>query len=219
MKRNRSLLIALLTAALLLAACTGPAAPEPTAAPAAETPSPAVTTAQSPAVTPTELPTPTEPPAPTPTAIATPEPTPTPQSPRMYSSYADLVSFDPDTGVAKFDYFDMLRGEDAVAFLVDHEGYSLADAQELVDNFADSEYVKKNTNPQLREIDLDDVSLSLMVQTSGEFVEGATPVPSNASDFRAIYALDPTLLTNTYFYYITVESDGRVSLVEQVYWP
>ena len=35
----------------------------------------------------------------------------------MYSSYADLISFDPETGIAKFDYFDMLRGADAVKFL------------------------------------------------------------------------------------------------------
>jgi hypothetical protein len=56
------------------------------------------------------------------------------------------------------------------------------------------------------------------VQPSGEFVEDATPC-HHRFGFSRIYALDPTLLTNTYFYYITVESDGHVSLVEQVYWP
>ncbi len=223
MKRLCYLLIILLAAALLPAACAAPAVPEPTSVPIATAPSNAPSTVepakQSPVVsladTPSPTPEPTEPPA----VTQTPEPTPTPAGPSMYSSYADLVSFDPATGIAKFDYFDMLRGADAVKFLVDHEGYTLADAQNLVDNFADSEYVKKNTNPQLRAIDLDDVSLSLMVQPSGAFVEGAEPVPSTASDFRTIYALDPALLTNTYFYYIHVESDGHVSLVEQVYWP
>ena len=55
----------------------------------------------------------------------------------MYTSYADLVSFDPETGIAKFDYFDMLRGDKAVAFLVASEGYTQAAAEELVENFAD----------------------------------------------------------------------------------
>lgn len=135
----------------------------------------------------------------------------------MYSSYAHLVSFDPDTGVAEFDYFDILKGDDAVAYLVEHDGYSEAEAQSLVADYADSEYVEKNTNSQLRAIDLDDVSLSLMYQPSGDQVEGAEPVPSTASDFRAIFELDSSLLLDSFFYYIHVEN-GHVSLVEQVYW-
>ena len=61
----------------------------------------------------------------------------------MYSSYADLVSFDPETGIAKFDYFDMLRGKEAVDYLVEHKNYKLADAQELVDNFATRSTLRK----------------------------------------------------------------------------
>jgi|AGTN01.2.fsa_nt_gi hypothetical protein len=146
-------------------------------------------------------------------------PSPTPSEPGMYSSYAYLVSFDPDTGVAEFDYFDMLRGDEAVDYLVEHDGYTEAQAQSLVDDYADSEFVEKNLNNQLRAIDLDDVSLSLMFQPSGKEAENATPIPSTASDFRTIFELDPALLLDNYFYYITVESDGHVSLVEQVYWP
>jgi len=137
----------------------------------------------------------------------------------MYSSYADLISFDPETGIAKFDYFDMLRGDDAVKFLVDHEGYTQTAAEDLVENFADSEYVKKNTNPQLRAIDIDDVPLKLMVKPNGDPVEGAEPKSVTAAQFRAIYSLNTSLLLESYFYYIHVESDGSVSLVEQVYWP
>ena len=137
----------------------------------------------------------------------------------MYTSYADLISFDPETGIAKFDCFDMLRGDDAVKFLVDHEGYTQANAQELVDNFADSEYVKKNTNPQLRAIDIDDVPLKLMVKPNGDPVDGAEPKSVTAAQFRAIYALNTSLLLESYFYHITVDSDGKVTLVEQVYWP
>ena len=137
----------------------------------------------------------------------------------MYSSYADLISFDPETGIAKFDYFDMLRGDDAVKFLVDHEGYTQAAAKALVDEFTDSEFEKKNTNPQLRAIDIDDVPLKLMVKPSGDPVDGTEPVSATAKDFRAIYALNTSLLLESYFYYIHVDTSGNVTLVEQVYWP
>lgn len=137
----------------------------------------------------------------------------------MYSSYADLISFDPETGIAKFDYFDMLRGSDAVTFLVEQEGYTQAAADELVNNFADSEFVKKNTNPQLRAIDIDDVPLKLMVKPNGNPVDGAESISTTAANFRTIYSINTSLLLESYFYYIHVESDGHVSLVEQIYWP
>ncbi len=137
----------------------------------------------------------------------------------MYSSYADLISFDPETGIAKFDYFDMLRGNDAVNFLVDHEGYTQAAAEAMVQDFADSEYVKKNTNPQLRAIDIDDVSLKLMYKPNGDLVADSISVSVTPAQFRSIYMLNTSLLLETYFYYIHVESDGSVSLVEQDYWP
>jgi len=185
--------------------------PDATVSPVSEaTPTvvPAVTTA--PTATTTVPPTPTEP-------IATAVPSPTVSNPPMYASYADLVSFDPATGVAQFDYFDLLRGDDAVDYLVDHEGYTKTKAQAMVDEFADSEFVKKNEKKQLRAIDLDDVSLKMMIQPSGEPVDGAESIPSSGADVRAIYAVDPAMLS-MYFYYIYVESDGQISLVEQVYW-
>ena len=137
----------------------------------------------------------------------------------MYSSYADLISFDPETGIAKFDYFDLLRGDEAIKFLVDHEGYTKTAAEDLVENFADSEFVKKNTNTQLRAIDIDDVPLKLMVKPSGEPVDGAESITTTAANFRAIYAINTSLLLESYFYHVTVDDDGKVTLVEQVYWP
>lgn len=218
---------ALLVAMVLAIGCARkPVVPStPTDAPATAIPATAIPATATPTITPQE-PTPTATVAPTATAAPeTPEPTvkpthtPAPAGPKMYSSYADLVSFDPDTGIAKFDYFDMLTGDEAVDYLVEHEGYSKAKAKETVDNFADSEYVKKNLNSQLRAIDLDDVSLSLMFQPSGEQVNTGKPVPSTAEDFRKIYALDSNLLLGTFFYYIHVGSNGKVKLVEQAFWP
>lgn len=213
--------IALLASALLLCSCAAPATPTPTSTPSptvTDTPAPTVAPTATPAATPvTETATPTATVAAT--AAPTAAPSPTPKGPAMYSSYADLISFDPETGIAKFDYFDMLRGADAVKFLVDHEGYTQTAAQKMVDDFADSEFVKKNTNPQLRAIDIDDVPLKLMVKPSGDPVDGAEPVSVTAKEFRAIYALNTSLLLESYFYYIHVNTDGNVTLVEQVYWP
>ena len=222
MKRQRTFLmmIAIILTLLLLCSCAAPAAPEATS-----TPSPTVTDTPAPTAAPTVAPTPTPAaetatPAATMATTATPTsaPSPTPKGPAMYSSYADLISFDPETGIAKFDYVDMLRGADAVKFLVDHEGYTQANAQKMVDDFADSEFVKKNINPQLRAIDIDDVPLKLMVKPNGDPVDGAEPVSVTAKEFRAIYALNTSLLLESYFYHITVD-DGKVTLVEQVYWP
>ncbi|NLN46936.1 MAG: hypothetical protein GX153_10300, partial [Clostridiaceae bacterium] len=57
----------------------------------------------------------------------------------LQSGYAHMISYDPARGWADFDFFNMLRGDSAVAWLVAHEGLSEADAQILVDDFADSE--------------------------------------------------------------------------------
>ena len=217
--------LALLAAVMLLCSCAAPATPTATS-----TPSPAITDTPAPTAAPTVTPTATPeataaattaiPTVAVPTTAApTPPPSPTPKGPSMYSSYADLISFDPETGIAKFDYFDMLRGADAVKFLVDHEGYTQAAAKALVDDYTDSEFVKKNTNPQLRAIDIDDVPLKLMVKPNGDPVDGAGPVSVTAKEFRAIYALNTSLLLESYFYYIHVDTDGNVTLVEQVYWP
>ena len=218
-RRNALSVLAGLLAMLLLSACAAPALPEATASPTATATETPVVTAEPTAAPetppPTETPVATAAPTPTPTAA----PSPTPKKPSMYSSYAYLVSFDPDTGIAKFDYFDMLRDDDAIDYLVKHKGYTQSDAENLVENFADSEFVEKNDNPQLRAIDIDDVPLKLMVKPNGEMVDDATSIAATAAQFRAIYSLNTSLLLESYFYYVHVESDGKISLVEQVYWP
>jgi hypothetical protein len=186
-----------------------------TATPSAADPvSAAVSAAATPLATPAEAAT-TAPPS----ATLMPSPSPSPTGPAMYSSYAHLKTFDPATGVAQFDYFDMLTGDAAVSFLVSHEGYTQSEAQPMVAEFADSEFVEKNTNPQLRAIDLRSLSLSLMYQPSGAEVTDAEPVPSTYSDFLAIWTLNPALLRDHYFFYIHVNSGGSVYHVEQVFWP
>ncbi|MGI6174044.1 MAG: VanW family protein [Christensenellales bacterium] len=137
----------------------------------------------------------------------------------MYSGYANLSSFDPDTGIAYFDSFDMLQGADAVEYLVNWEGYSKEDAEDAVSDFADSEFIMFDPDATLRPVDINGVMLLLMYQPSGEPIDGVEGVPSNAGDFYALYAHDSSLLLDSYFYYIHTDADGNVNLVEQMYWP
>jgi len=137
----------------------------------------------------------------------------------MYSSYAYMVSFDPSTGWAEFDYFDQLVGEEAVAWLVEHEGYSETEAQEIVDDFADPEFVEKNTNPQLRAIDLSAVPVRMLEYPFGyEFAPDPGGVLTSFADICDRYAADPALLLDDFYYYITVNPDGSIE-VNQCYTP
>lgn len=171
------------------------------------------------------LPETTAAPLPDPTVLFTASPVPTaplptaaPEGPEIYSSYAHMVSLDVARGVADFDYFEMLRGADAVEWLVEHEGYTQADAEALVAEFADSEFIEKNTNPQIRQIDLTDIPLTLMFRPDGTMAQGAEGFDSDYADMYALYELDPSLVLDAFFYYITAE-DGVAVSVEQVFRP
>jgi len=150
----------------------------------------------------------TEPPAPTFTNPA-----------NMYSSYAHMLSFDPATGWAEFDYFDILKGQDAIDWLVENEGYTVAEAEEEVNDYADSEYVYKNVNPQLRTADMNAVAITVMYDASGTKVDGAESVPVTYGEFLDLYNAHPDLLVDgDFFFYVTV-TGGVISKVDQVYWP
>lgn len=92
-----------------------------------------------------------------------------------------MVSFDPSTGYAEFDYFDILTGQDAINWLVDHEGYTEEDAEAKVNNFADTEFVEKNINPQLRTIDMTSVLITTNRDEDG--VLALPQVPLTYSEF------------------------------------
>ncbi|MEM5770397.1 MAG: hypothetical protein AAGU32_19235, partial [Bacillota bacterium] len=161
--------------------------------------------------------------APTSEPISTTVPAATPAAPsasagaELYSSYAHMVSFDPAKGMASFDYFDMLRGDGAVNWLVEHQGYSQSEAEDEVADYADSEFVEKNTNPQLREINLQNVPVTLMYDPdTGNMLEPAEPLQGTLIDLYNLYELDHSLVTDSFFYWIEVKN-GKVESVEQVY--
>ena len=138
----------------------------------------------------------------------------------MYSSYAHMRSFDPATGIAQFDYFDILIGDEAVDWLINGAGYCSVDAQDEVDTFADSEYIEKNTNPQLRPIDLANVPLKLMYTPSGKLLTQPDGEPSDYADVLELWQVNQSYVLYTHFYFITVDKETeQVLLVEQVYWP
>ena len=153
------------------------------------------------------------------TIMNTPTPTiePTVSNPdNMYSSYANLISFDPETGYAEFDYFDMLRGEDAVNWLVENEGYTKSDAQYEVDHFADGEFVYKNSNPQLRTADMKTVKIRMIYDLSGNMT-GPDPSEMSYADFCALYQNHPDVVLHSFFYYVKVDGD-TITGVDQTYW-
>ena len=219
MKKTISLVISLLCIAIFFCACD-PGTPEVSQTPddtgsveptdSLNMPTPTPDTSDEPLTTPTEAPTP----SPTPTRA----PTPT-NTARMYSSWAHMVSFDPSTGWAEFDYWDMLRGEEAVAWKVANEGLTEAEAQEIVDNFADSEYVYKNTNTTLRTIDLSTAEVWMLEFPFGyDLAPDPDPVLTSYADLCALYATDPDILLGYFYYYVTVNADGSIK-VAQCYWP
>lgn len=140
-------------------------------------------------------------------------------APKMYTSYANMVSLDTDAGTSDFDYFDMLRGKDAVKWLVEQEGCSQSDAEAQVNEFADSEYIEKNTNSQLRTIDLSKVPVYLIVNDDGTYTENFKPRLVDINALKAIYAHDPKVLLESFFYEVKVSDSGTVESVNQVYWP
>ena len=96
------------------------------------------------------------------------------------------------------------------------KGYSLADAQAIVADYADSEF-EREIDTRTRTIDLRTMPMALMYHPDGTMVVDATPLPSTIDDMFALYTLDPSLLSS-FFYYIEVVGTDVVS-VEQVYWP
>ncbi len=164
---------------------------------------------------PNEVMTPT--PAPTPSA----EPTKPPiDNPQMYNSFAHMVSFDPATGYAEFDYFEALYGDEAIDALVKYEGYDEVDAQAEVMNWEEGAFYEKNTDKQLRTIDLSAVDVRLIIKPDGTLIgDIGNPPKADLARLTTIYNAKHAYLFDVFFYWITVNDQGKVTKVEQVYRP
>lgn len=152
--------------------------------------------------------------------IITPSPAPTPHNTMdFYSCYAHMVSYNPSNGWAEFDYFYLHQGQDAIDYLVEYEGYSVADAETLVNGFADSEFVEQNNNTGLRTIDLNTVTIKTIVNHDGSVGPDLLGTVVNTAHLNSLYAANPNNLLNYFFYYVECDSNDNVVEVRQVYWP
>ena len=159
----------------------------------------------------------------TPTPVATPTPAPTKppiDNPQMYSSYAHMVSLDPITGYAEFDYFEMLSGEEAIDALVKYEGYDEVEAQGEVMNWGEGGFYEKNTDATLRTVDLGTVDIRLIIKTDGTLIDDiGNPSKSGLSDVVSLYSANKNYVLTYCFYWVTVNDKGVVTKIEQVYRP
>lgn len=135
------------------------------------------------------------------------------------SFYAHLTSFDPGSGIAYFDDFEMLKGKEAYDYLTKELKWNAQEADALVSGFADSEFVERNNNKDTLQIKVDQMNFILMYQNDGTPMGGAEGVPANGDDFRLLWKNRPDLLLETVAFRLHTDGDGRVNLVEQMYWP
>jgi len=164
----------------------------------------------------------------TPEVSKEPEPTESPEAerpqpegnPNMYSSHAHLVEYDTETGWAKFDYFEIMTGDEAIDALMVYEGYDLASAQVEVMSWEEGGYYEKNTNPQLRTVDLGNAEVRMIVKTDGTLIDDiGNPPLYELSDINALYDANPIFIIDYFDYFVTVDDKGTVTKVEQVYRP
>lgn len=138
------------------------------------------------------------------------DPMPEPEIPASNNiKYGLLKGFDPATDIAHFQLFEMLFGQAAVDHLVQHEGYSVAEAWGHVDNMADMEYVTRYS-PTVQYVDIKEASFLLLYQPSGDEMPEPQGIPSNAGDFRAIWQVNPSLLMDNHHYEIHYKNDQPV---------
>ncbi len=159
----------------------------------------------------------------TPTPAPTPTPTPVKpviDNPQMYSSYAHMVSLDTTTGYAQFDYFERLTGDEAVDALVKYDGYDEVDAQAEVMNWGEGGFYEKNTDSQLRTVDLNTVDIRMIIKSDGSLIDDlGNPSKSAFADVLKIYNAESDYVLSYYFYWVTVNDKGVVTKIEQVYRP
>ena len=130
-----------------------------------------------------------------------------------------MVSYNPSNGWAAFDYFYLHQGQEAIDYLVDHEGYTQAEAEDLVNDFADSEFVEENNNPVLRTIDLNTVDVRTIVNMDGSVGPDLYGSIVTMTHINNLYTANHSNLIDYFFYYIECDSNDNVVEVRQVYWP
>lgn len=205
---KKAVIIALCIAlVLMMCACTTTDESEDASASAAVSAEPTPRTAPTPRPSRSALMAPT--PEPT---VSADESEPAPTGPSIYPSYAYMVSYDPARGFADFDYITLLEGEEAVEWLIDEEGMDPEEAEWM----AEETYVVKNTNPQIRTLDLREAEVTVLFDDEGYLVPDH-PVTGDLLVLYELYQLNPDYVLDAFFYYVDVGEDGVVISLEQIY--
>lgn len=138
----------------------------------------------------------------------------------FYSSYAHMRSFDPNTGIAQFDFFELLTGAEAVDYLINCEGYCSAVAEEQVDEYTQGDFLEKNTSAMLREVDMREVSIKLLYSPDESIAADGQSIDFSFEDLVSLWNADKAKVLLTHFYYITADEDTQQVLqVEQLSEP
>jgi len=125
-----------------------------------------------------------------------------------------MTSYDPARGFADFDYIVLLEGDEAVQWLIEVEGMDPEEAEWMAEEY----YTIKNTNPQIRTLDLREAEVTVLFDDEGN-MDPDHPVTGDLSVLYNLYELNPDYVLDAFFYYVEVDSDGMVTSLTQIYTP
>lgn len=138
----------------------------------------------------------------------------------LYINNAYMRGYDTSTHLASFDFFEMYYGEDAIEKLIINHGYSRTEAENEINNWVEGEFYTHDDGLPARVVSLDTVDISLLYDRDGNNCPSfplADPV--STEDVNALYALNKEILINYTYYNITIDQNGDIVSIEQIYTP
>jgi len=149
---------------------------------------------------------------------AAPEPPPIIET-DMFSSFAYMKSFDPQTNIAQFDFFEKLYGPEAMDALMEYEGLSEFDAEAQVMSSGEGWYYVKDVDSKLRSIDLSKVEVNIIITEDGTIQSDLSNLEATSIESVVnIYNKNAAYILNGH-YFISVNDSGVAVQVKQVYEP
>ena len=133
--------------------------------------------------------------------------------------FASLESFNPQTGIAVFNAYEILEGETARNYLMNELGYDEEGVEILYSGLDTYEHIIRPLNYPPIKINVDQVNWILQYQATGELGTSLDGIPSSGGDFRVLYKNKPDKLLSANTYFIDIDLNGKIYLIKQVYPP
>ncbi|MGI6235234.1 MAG: VanW family protein [Christensenellales bacterium] len=133
------------------------------------------------------------------------------------SVFASLESFNPQTGIAVFNAYEILEGETARNYLMNELGYDEEGVEILYSGLDTYEHIIRPLNYPPIKINVDQVNWILQYQATGELGTSLDGIPSSGGDFRVLYKNKPDKLLSANTYFIDIDLNGKIYLIKQVY--